>query len=67
MNTDNSLQFGHGHSVTPVFEKIAESDGGGYLAYTEELPGAISEGSTLEEARANLLDAVAMLLDTIYL
>ena len=30
----------------------------------EELPGANTEGETLEEARANLLDAVALLLET---
>jgi predicted RNase H-like HicB family nuclease len=48
--------------LTAVFEEVPEADGGGYLAYTEELPGAISEGDTLEEARENLQDAVAELL-----
>ena len=38
-----------------------------YVAYTEELPGAISEGDPLEEARENLCDAVAILLETISL
>jgi len=28
----------------------------------EELPGAISEGDTLDEARKNLRDAIALLL-----
>jgi predicted RNase H-like HicB family nuclease len=50
--------------ATAVFEKVAETEGGGYVAYTEELPGAISEGDTLEEARENLRDAVALLLET---
>jgi predicted RNase H-like HicB family nuclease len=54
-------------TLTAVFEEVPEAEGGGYVAYTEELPGAISEGDTLEEARENLSDAVAMLLDTIYL
>ena len=50
--------------ATAVFEKVPEAEGGGYVAYTEELPGAISEGDTLEEARENLRDAVALLLET---
>jgi predicted RNase H-like HicB family nuclease len=48
--------------LTAVFEKVAESEGGGFVAYTEEFPGAISEGDTLEEARENLRDAVTELL-----
>lgn len=46
---------------TAVFEEVPESDGGGYVAYAEELPGAISEGDTLEEARDNLRDAIEMI------
>jgi hypothetical protein len=38
-------------TLSAVFEEVPESEGGGYVAYTEELPGAISEGDTLEEAR----------------
>ena len=49
--------------VNAVFEEIPESEGGGYLAYAEELPGAISEGDTLEEARENLRDAIELLLE----
>ena len=51
-------------TLTAVFEEVPESDGGGYVAYTEELPGAISEGDTLDEARDNLRDAVQVLLLT---
>jgi predicted RNase H-like HicB family nuclease len=47
---------------TAVFEEVPESEGGGYVAYTEELPEAISEGDTLGEARDNLRDAVQLLL-----
>lgn len=50
-------------TLTAVFEEVPESEGGGYVAYTEELPGAISEGDTLEEARENLRDAIAILLE----
>jgi predicted RNase H-like HicB family nuclease len=50
--------------VTAVFEEVQEFDGGGYIAYAKELPGAISEGDTLEEARENLRDAITLLLGT---
>jgi predicted RNase H-like HicB family nuclease len=36
---------------------------GGYSAFVEELPGANSQGETLEEARANLTEAVEMVLE----
>ena len=49
--------------LNAVFEEIPESEGGGYLAYVEELPGAISQGETLEEARDNLRDAIELLLE----
>jgi predicted RNase H-like HicB family nuclease len=50
--------------LTAVFEEVPESEGGGYVAYVEELPGAISEGETLDEARENLRDAISLLLET---
>ncbi|MDZ4801361.1 MAG: type II toxin-antitoxin system HicB family antitoxin [Bryobacteraceae bacterium] len=34
----------------------------GYVAFVEELPGANTQGETLEEARANLEEAVTMVL-----
>ena len=46
--------------LTAVFEKAPE---GGYVAWVEELPGANTQGETLEEARANLEEAVTMVLD----
>jgi predicted RNase H-like HicB family nuclease len=50
-------------TLTAVFEEVSESEGGGYVAYAEELPGAISEGDRLEEARDNLRDAIELLLE----
>ena len=50
-------------TLSAVYEEVPESEGGGYVAYTEELPGAISEGDTLEEARENLRDAIEVLLE----
>jgi predicted RNase H-like HicB family nuclease len=43
---------------TAVFKKIPE----GYLGFVEELPGANTQGATLEEARANLQEAIALIL-----
>ena len=35
----------------------------GYIAFVEELPGANTQGDTLEEARENLREAVTLVLD----
>jgi predicted RNase H-like HicB family nuclease len=51
-------------TFTALYEAVAPEEGGGYTAYVEELPGAISEGETLDEARENLRDAVELLLET---
>lgn len=50
-------------TLTAVFEPVSEAEGGGYVAYCEEMPGAITEGDTLDEARENLLDAVRELAE----
>ena len=44
---------------TAVFRRVPE----GYVAFVEELPGANTQGATLEEARANLQEAVGLVLD----
>ncbi len=36
---------------------------GGYTALVEEIPGAISEGETIDEARENLADALRLVLE----
>jgi len=46
-----------------VYEEVPASEGGGYLAFAEELPDAISEGDTIEEARENLRDAIELVLE----
>ena len=48
------------HTFTAVFEPAEE---GGYTAFVEELPGAISQGETLEEARENLKEAIELILE----
>lgn len=44
---------------TAVFRKVPE----GYIAFVEELPGANTQGATLEEARTNLAEAVQLVLE----
>lgn len=44
---------------TAVFRQVSE----GYIGFVEELPGANTQGATLDEARANLHEAVTMILD----
>jgi predicted RNase H-like HicB family nuclease len=43
---------------TAVFQKVSE----GYLAFVEEIPGANTQGATLQEARENLQEAVELVL-----
>jgi predicted RNase H-like HicB family nuclease len=45
--------------MTAVFKKVPL----GYIGFVEELPGANTQGNTLEEARANLTEAVALVLE----
>jgi len=46
-------------SFTAVFEKVAE----GYIGFVEELPGANTQGRTLEETRENLIEAIQLVLE----
>ena len=46
-------------TLTAVYQKVAE----GYIAFIEELPGANSQGGTLDEARTNLGEAVEMVME----
>ena len=47
-------------SLTAVFQKVKE----GYIGFVEELPGANTQGATLEEARENLKEAVQLIIET---
>ena len=46
-------------ALTAVFKKVDE----GYIAFVEELPGANTQGATLDEARENLREAVELVLE----
>jgi predicted RNase H-like HicB family nuclease len=39
-------------------ERLAESDGGGYLAIVPDLPGCMSDGGSPEEALKNVQEAI---------
>jgi len=45
--------------LTAVFQKVRE----GYVGFVEELPGANTQARTLKEARANLAEAVELVLE----
>ncbi|MDP1678453.1 MAG: type II toxin-antitoxin system HicB family antitoxin [Bacteroidota bacterium] len=45
--------------LTAVYQKVAE----GYIGFVEELPGANTQGVTIEETRKNLREAALMVLE----
>jgi predicted RNase H-like HicB family nuclease len=46
-------------TLTTIFQKVPE----GYIGYVEELPGANTQGETLEETRENLKEAIELVLE----
>ncbi len=44
--------------------RLAESDGGGYLATVPDLPGCMSDGATPEEALKNVQEAIASWIES---
>lgn len=47
-------------TLTTIYE---EAEDGGYIGYVAELPGANTQGETLEEARENLSEAIQLILE----
>ena len=45
--------------LTKVFQKVPE----GFIGFVEELPGANTQGETLEEVRANLEEAILLIFE----
>lgn len=45
--------------LTAVYIQVPE----GYIGFIEELPGANTQGATLEEARENLQEAAVLVLE----
>ena len=46
-------------TLTAVFQRVPE----GFIGFVEELPGANTQGTTLDETRENLREAVTLVLD----
>jgi predicted RNase H-like HicB family nuclease len=46
-------------SFTAIYQKVPE----GYIAFVQELPGANTQGETLEAARKNLKEAIKLVLE----
>ena len=44
---------------------LEPSDEGGYTVYAPALPGCVSEGDTLDEALANIREAIALYLEPV--
>ena len=45
--------------LTKVFQRVPE----GFIGFVEELPGANTQGATLEEARTNLEEAILLVME----
>ncbi|MCI0487770.1 MAG: type II toxin-antitoxin system HicB family antitoxin [Blastocatellia bacterium] len=47
-------------TLTAIYEEAEE---GGYVGYVAELPGANTQGESLEEVRENLIEAAQLILE----
>jgi predicted RNase H-like HicB family nuclease len=62
-----SVSFGSAFRVKCSQELIMKiqasfvQDGKWWVAWTDDVPGALTQGATLDEARENLIDAVRMI------
>jgi predicted RNase H-like HicB family nuclease len=45
--------------LTAIYQKVRE----GYIGFVEELPGANTQGDTLDDTRRNLHEAVLLILE----
>ena len=45
------------------FTSLIEEDGEWFIGYCPEIPGANGQGRTVEECRANLAEAIALILE----
>ena len=46
--------------LTAIYEEAEE---GGYVGYIAELPGANTQGETIDEVRENLVEATRLILE----
>ena len=45
------------------FTAVIEQDGGWFVAWSPEIPGANGQGRTVEECRASLSEAIRLILE----
>jgi predicted RNase H-like HicB family nuclease len=45
------------------FAPVIEEDGDWFIGYCPEIPGANGQGHSVEECRANLSEAIALILE----
>jgi len=45
------------------FTAVIEQDGGWYIAYCPEIPGANGQGRTIKQCRKSLAEAIALILE----
>ena len=45
------------------FTSVIEEDGAWFIGYCPEIPGANGQGRTVEECRANLSEAITLILE----
>ena len=45
------------------FTAVIERDGEWYIGYCPEIPGANGQGTTVDECRANLAEAITLILE----
>lgn len=48
-----------------LINAVIEKDENGYFAFVSELKGCVSEGSSFEEARANIKEAIELYLESL--
>jgi predicted RNase H-like HicB family nuclease len=46
-----------------TFTEVYSQSEGWWIGFVEEVPGAMSQGATLEECQANLCEALTLMLD----
>jgi predicted RNase H-like HicB family nuclease len=59
MNWPHIRAYTDAMHLTAIFQKVPE----GYIGFVEELPGANTQGESLEEARENLTEAIELVLE----
>ena len=60
---NGTMKGGEASEMHNEFTAIIEKDSEWYIAYCPEIPGANGQGRTKEEARQNLSDAIALILE----